>query len=209
MRLAVARPGSVVVTLESNPVHAVVARCIVGYAGLSGVIDVRVGHSEDVLPHLAAAVEEDGGVFDLVFFDQRGSRYAADLAALRRGGLLADRAVVVADNVLKPGAPEFLWEVLRSGCFHTQVVSVSEYAMPGVEDWMSLSVHLKQDERGAPPLPRSLRRMEWEADQIRSRAERFPGVSFEEWASFAARMREALAVFGIGPSAERTTSSRS
>ena len=60
---------------------------------------------EEVLPQLC-------GPFDLIFFDQRGSRFLKDLQLLlQKPGLLAEEAVLVADNVLKPGAPSF-WLVV-------------------------------------------------------------------------------------------------
>jgi len=48
----------------------------------------------------------------VIFFDQRGSRFLKDLQLLfQKPGLLAEEAVLVADNVLKPGAPSF-WLVV-------------------------------------------------------------------------------------------------
>ena len=48
------------------------------------------------------------GPFDFVLMDHWKPDYAADLEALRKRGLLADGCLVVADNVLFPGAPELL-----------------------------------------------------------------------------------------------------
>ncbi|CAE8628369.1 unnamed protein product, partial [Polarella glacialis] len=208
LRMAIARPGSRILTLEANPSTAVIARSVVSYAGLAHLIDVRVGHSEDVLPLLGTEGwggqgASPGPPFDLVFFDQRGSRYVADLKTLESTGCLAPGAVVVCDNVLKPGAPALLWHVLRSGLYETQIMAVTEYAMPGVEDWMSMSVYRhpqgEQQQAPPPPLPASLRRLEWEADQMRNRNQT-GGVDFEAWAQFAATMRSSLASSaGIAP----------
>jgi len=203
MQLALACPGARITSIESDPGTAVIARSILAYAGLAHVVDVRVGHSQDVLPHVGRdAATGEAQSFDLVFFDQRGSCYGADLAVLEQLGAIVPGTVVVADNVLKPGAPAFLWRVLRGACYETQVVAVDEYLMQGVEDWMTLSV-CTADCKAArpPPEPRGLQRLEWEADQIRARAERIPGVSFADWAEFAARMREGLARAGIAPAA--------
>jgi predicted O-methyltransferase YrrM len=46
--------------------------------------------------------------FDFVLMDHWKPDYARDLEALRKKGLLADKCLVVADNVLFPGAPELL-----------------------------------------------------------------------------------------------------
>lgn len=198
LRFALARPGSLVLSLEADPGNAVIARTIVAYAGLGHLIDIRIGHSEDVLPQLLYG--SDAPLVGLVFFDQRGSRYCADLSTLERSGALLPRAVVVADNCLKPGAPAFLWHVLM-GSYETQVIPLEEYAMPGVEDWMTVSVHYPE-RPASPAAPQEVRRLEWEADQIRSRAEGRPGVGFADWADFVRRMRANLARIGITPGGE-------
>jgi catechol O-methyltransferase len=191
-----------ILSLEADPAHAVIARNIVAYAGLAHIVDVCVGHSEDWLPYLAQP--KPNGAFAFVFFDQRGSRYLNDLYTLERRRALSDGAVIVADNVLKPGAPAFLWHVIFSGLYETQVIAVREFSMPGVEDWMSVSIKRKNafDNTSvslAPPLPIELQEMEWEADQMRARAEQSPGVSFEAWNEFVARMRRCLVANGISP----------
>jgi len=48
------------------------------------------------------------GPFDFVLMDHWKPDYARDLESLRKAGLLADKCMVVADNVLFPGAPELL-----------------------------------------------------------------------------------------------------
>lgn len=199
---SVAGEGVKVVTLDADPGCAIIARNIIAFAGLSHRIDARIGHSEDFLPLLATALESSQDChFNLVFFDQRGSRYTTDINVLERLQALPQGAVVVADNVLKPGAPAFLWHMLFSGLYDTQIVTVEEFSMPGVEDWMSVSIRRPGSEQLclAPPLPREMQLLEWEADCIRSRAERSPGVNFEAWAKFATRMRDSLAAHGIYP----------
>jgi len=201
--LAAAGPDARVVTFEADPGAVMVARNIVEFAGLAHAVDVRTGHSEDTLPELARVVGSTS--FDVVFFDQRGSRYTADLMVLEKAGLLSFGSVVVADNVLKPGAPAFLWHVLHSGLYETRIVRVQEYAMPGVEDWMSVSIYRPPGNREKtaapeyPLLPYELRRLEWEADQIRAQAECRPGINFRQWGDFAARMKQGLAEVGIAP----------
>src|ERR1700756_2758111 len=54
------------ITLEAEPRHAQVARTNIARAGLSGVVEVRVGRALDALAQLAA---EGHGPFDLVFID--------------------------------------------------------------------------------------------------------------------------------------------
>ncbi|CAE7382784.1 Comt [Symbiodinium natans] len=127
LRLALA--GRAVVSLETDPIHAVIARNIVMMAGLDHLVDVRIGHSKDLLPRLA------GKKFAFVFMDQKGSRFHEDLQLLADQDLLCDGAVVVADralealpedNVLKPGAPIFLYllaEAMKRGDGFTEIDS--------------------------------------------------------------------------------------
>ena len=71
----------------------------------------------------------------LFLWTKKGSRFHDDLAILESLDLLRLGAVVVADNVLKPGAPFFLWRLSKSGAYDTQIVTLQEFAMTS-EDWM-------------------------------------------------------------------------
>ena len=60
------RRAASLITLEADPKHADVARANIGRAGLSPLVQVRVGAALDTLPQLAA---EGRGPFDLIFID--------------------------------------------------------------------------------------------------------------------------------------------
>eukprot|EP00439_Symbiodinium_sp_Y106_P082741 s985_g22.t1 len=200
IRIATASPNIRVVTLEADPVHAVIARTVIAFAGLSSRVHVWTGHSRELLPYMQGKYGGAHGGFGLVFMDQRGSRYQEDLAMLERLALVRPGAIIVADNVLKPGAPLFLWQLCKSAKYQTQVVRVSEFAMP-VEDWMSVSrVGSKHSmctcESLACP-PAALVDLNQAADAMRRKAQTLGGVSFSEWADFGTRMREGLRQWGI------------
>src|ERR1044071_3569433 len=59
-------PGGRLVTLEIDPRHAAVAQSNDEQAGLSEVVEIRVGRATDTLHELAV---EQRGPFDLVFID--------------------------------------------------------------------------------------------------------------------------------------------
>ena len=90
-------PGGRVVSLEFDPKHAGVARANLDRAGLSDVVDVRVGRAIDALPALAR--EEP---FDFVFIDadkpSTPEYFAWAMKLTRKGGL------IVVDNVVRKGA---------------------------------------------------------------------------------------------------------
>jgi predicted O-methyltransferase YrrM len=94
-------PGGHVVTLESNPAHAAVARDNLARAHLSAVVDVRVASALDTLPEL---VVEGHAPFDLIFIDADKPSYPDYLTwALR---LSRRGTVIVADNVVRRAAAD-------------------------------------------------------------------------------------------------------
>jgi predicted O-methyltransferase YrrM len=92
-------PGGRVITLEYDPRHAQVARSSIAAAGLSDVVDVRIGRALDLLPGL----RDDGfSPFDLVFIDadkQSNADYVDWSIRLAHPG-----TVIVVDNVVRGGA---------------------------------------------------------------------------------------------------------
>jgi len=91
-------PGGRVVTLESEPKHAEVARANVGRAGIAERVEVRLGRALDTLPKLAA---EGGDPFDFTFIDADKPNipdYFRHAIALSRPGSL-----ILVDNVVREG----------------------------------------------------------------------------------------------------------
>lgn len=90
--------GGRLVTLESDPECAEVARGNIERAGLAEVVEIRVGRALDTLPELAA---EGYGPFDVVFIDAdkpSNPDYLAWSLKLTRPGSL-----IIADNVVRDG----------------------------------------------------------------------------------------------------------
>ena len=91
-------PDGRLISLELDPKHAEVARANVARAGLSKVVEIRLGAATDSLQKL---VTEGGGPFDLVFIDADKQGYADYLKwslKLSRQGTL-----IIADNVVRKG----------------------------------------------------------------------------------------------------------
>src|SRR4029077_6881493 len=91
--------GGRLITLEADPKHAEVARANIARAGLSGVVDLRLGLALDTLPKIAA---EGRGPFDLVFIDADKVNipdYFTWALKLTRPGSL-----ILVDNVVRGGA---------------------------------------------------------------------------------------------------------
>lgn len=86
------------ITLEAAPKHAEVARANIAHAGLSEVVDLRLGQALSTLPQIAA----EGHTFDLIFIDAdkpSNPDYFAWALKLSRPGSL-----IIADNVVRNGA---------------------------------------------------------------------------------------------------------
>jgi predicted O-methyltransferase YrrM len=90
--------GGRLITLEANPKHAAVARANIAYAGLTRVVELRLGRAIETLPQLAA---ESLGPFDLIFIDADKPGYPDYLFwALE---LSQPGSLIIADNVVRNG----------------------------------------------------------------------------------------------------------
>ncbi len=92
-------PGGRLVTLELSERYAQVASANIGRAGLSGLVELRVGPALD---SLGALIAEDSAPFDMVFIDadkQSTPEYFTRALELVRPG-----SVIVVDNVVRDGA---------------------------------------------------------------------------------------------------------
>ncbi|MBD2412329.1 methyltransferase [Nostoc calcicola FACHB-389] len=87
------------ITLEANTKHAEVAQSNIVRAGLSDVVELRLGQALSTLPQLAA---EGRSPFDLIFIDAdkpNNPDYLAWALKLSRRGSL-----IIADNIVRNGA---------------------------------------------------------------------------------------------------------
>ena len=88
-----------IITIESEPKHAEVARENVAAAGFGDMVDVRLGKALDVLPDIAA---ESIGPFDFTFIDADKPNIPEYFDwALR---LSHSGSIIIVDNVIREGA---------------------------------------------------------------------------------------------------------
>merc|ERR1719191_261050 len=132
--------------------------------------------------------------------DQRGTAFHDDLQTLENIGLLSDPAVVVADNVLKPGAPYHVWRISTLPHYTTDIVDLREFGSAPVEDWMTVSwVHRGPTYGKEAEERRELTALARESDRFRLRAmatsmKDLVGDPLDE---FAGRFTEAFVQLGI------------
>jgi len=184
---------SMVVGLEVEPVHVCVARWMLDIAHLSQLCEVWSGIAHDLL----FRVGDEFGVhaIRLAFMDHRGTKFHEDLLRLEQNGLLMPGAKIVADNVLKPSAPAFVWMVNNSCSYKTVNWAVGEFVQYNVEDWMVVCDYW-QPNGYAPLLPAALRRLAWDSDKWRRKSEE-DSVRISEWAVFAKHARQIFQDHGI------------
>ncbi|HUZ03837.1 MAG TPA: O-methyltransferase [Acidobacteriaceae bacterium] len=87
-----------IITLESEPRHAEVARANFTHAGMAEKIELRLGSALDTLPQLVA---EKHAPFDFIFLDANKDGYPEYLTWSLR--LSRPGTIIVADNVVRDG----------------------------------------------------------------------------------------------------------
>ncbi|XP_055260218.1 catechol O-methyltransferase isoform X3 [Moschus berezovskii] len=116
-------PGARLLTVELNPDYAAITQRMVEFAGLQDKVSVVLGASQDIIPQLKKKYDVD--TLDMVFIDHWKDRYLPDTLLLEECGLLRKGTVLLADNVIFPGAPDFL-EYVR-GSSHFECSHFSSY----------------------------------------------------------------------------------
>ncbi|KAA8912692.1 hypothetical protein TRICI_003410 [Trichomonascus ciferrii] len=94
-------------SFEVNEEFANIARDLIKLAGLSDKIEIILGEAKDTLLEFSEA-QNRPKKFDAVFIDHWKTQYTPDLRTLESLGLIGPGTVVMADNTLVPGAPEYL-----------------------------------------------------------------------------------------------------
>nr|XP_004670899.1 catechol O-methyltransferase [Jaculus jaculus] len=119
-------PGAKLLTMEINPDYAAITQQMLDFAGLQDKVTVLLGASQDLIPQLKKKYDVD--TLDMVFLDHWKDRYLPDTLLLEKCGLLRKGTVLLADNVIVPGAPDFLAHVRGSSSFEcTHYSSYLEY----------------------------------------------------------------------------------
>ncbi|KAF2683529.1 hypothetical protein K458DRAFT_443600 [Lentithecium fluviatile CBS 122367] len=98
-------------SFERNPEFAAVISSLVDLAGLSDIVKVIVGSSDESIArfHASGTLKH----IDLMFLDHYKPAYTTDLKLCEELKLVTPGSVLAADNVIKPGNPPYL-EYVRS-----------------------------------------------------------------------------------------------
>eukprot|EP00928_Gymnodinium_smaydae_P015340 TRINITY_DN15662_c0_g1_i1.p1 TRINITY_DN15662_c0_g1~~TRINITY_DN15662_c0_g1_i1.p1 ORF type:complete len:957 (-),score=169.88 TRINITY_DN15662_c0_g1_i1:202-3072(-) len=190
--------GGKVISMEVDPYHAAISRNTIELAGLADYIEIWVGHSENLIPRLKERLPEHS--IDILFFDQQGTKMHLDLDRIMGLNMLSDTAIIVGDNVLRPGSPQFMYWTCVDGPWDTQIVSLKEYRQDVVEDWMSISYYLPHSPRrnDSVVIPEMVEQLAHKTDGIRWQSVESK-VTDEQWDNHSLWMRREFAAVGIRP----------
>lgn len=120
-----------VYSVELDPLIASIAMNFISLAGLSDIIEVIVGPSDHTLRRLHSEKVLGSGGVDMLFVDHVEKLYKRDVELCESLGLLdKEGSLVVADNVVRPGAPEYR-EYVRNNPRFSKSWGVSGLIVPG------------------------------------------------------------------------------
>lgn len=103
----------------------------VNLAGLSDVVEIIVGSSAHTLQRLHNEGVLGSGSVDMIFLDHAEDLYKPDLELCEKLGFLdKSGSLAIADNVVRPGAPEYR-EYVRSNPRFSKSWGVPSLIVPG------------------------------------------------------------------------------
>jgi len=184
-----------IVSFEMDPEVACLAVNLIEHAGVQSV-DVWVGQSEDLVERLVPRFGRQSVGF--VYMDHNQMTYHQDVAQLETQGVLADGALLVATQVLKPGAPLLLWRLVEAqaqGACLLDVVSAPDCGCPMMEDWVVVAELRSTPLELADP-PRELVLLAVECNLMRWRTAQGL-VDERRWNEFVQHVRRTLELEGI------------
>lgn len=104
-------PGARYYSFEVNPVFAGLARKLIDLAGLSQKVEIIVGKaSESLIAFSENLLDKKKGyvAFDFIFIDHWKDLYVPDFRLMESLNLIAPGTIIAADNIFKPGVPDYV-----------------------------------------------------------------------------------------------------
>jgi catechol O-methyltransferase len=121
--------GKQYLSLEVNPENAAVAKMLLELAGLRDFVRIIIGSSNDSLIKLIQ-VEKKISQIEFLFIDHWKDLYLPDLWLLEAlNVLILGVSIIAADNVIMPGAPDYLEWVRASPAQKREMLEKRELAL--------------------------------------------------------------------------------
>lgn len=124
-------------SIEINPEFAAVAKQIVHHAGLSNKVTFLIGSLESEGKQLKETID----TADFVFIDHWKDCYLPDIKRLEALKLLRKGTMVVADNVITPGAPDYLAYIRASALYDSKHYESHLEYKPDIKDGVEVSIY--------------------------------------------------------------------
>ncbi|CAF4012932.1 unnamed protein product, partial [Adineta steineri] len=136
LRMASQLPeNTLIVTIELNSDSAATARRIHEHAGVANRIQIVVDQTNRAIPRLSKQFNVDS--FDFIFIDHHKEAYLNDFKLLENVGLIKCGTMIVADNILFPGAPDYVNYIRNNpqytSTFHESTLEYDKNTRDGVE----------------------------------------------------------------------------
>ncbi|CAI5459628.1 unnamed protein product [Closterium sp. Yama58-4] len=138
------KPGARLISVELSEFRSSIVRSMVAHAGLSDKVTVVTGTLQTSTDEIRQAASKIP--FDLVFIDHVKHLYLPDLLFLKDQKLIGPGTIIVADNIVYPGSPDYLEFMERSSEFVTEKrETMLEYSTK-VKDLVLVSTYSPKNE---------------------------------------------------------------
>lgn len=134
------KEGGKLYCIEIDSQFAKFVECLVNHAGLSDKVSVIVGPSSAIIPNLKA--EYGINKLDFIFIDHLKTLYKPDMIRIIENDLLENGSVILADNVIYPGSPDYLEFIRNNPQFKSVFFKSNLEYMPEIEDGLEKSIFI-------------------------------------------------------------------
>jgi catechol O-methyltransferase len=139
LRMAAQLPNdTLIISIEKDSQSAEIAHRIHEHAGVSNRINIIVDSTENVIPRLSQQYNIHS--FDFIFIDHYGDVYLRDFMLLEQFGLIRSGTMIVADNVIYPGAPHYLNYIRNNPNYNTKTYESTLEYHEDVRDGVEISI---------------------------------------------------------------------
>ena len=126
------------ITIDADAESVEIARSIHEYADVADRIKIVNGYTDKVIPRLNQDFNVES--FDLIFIDHYEDAFLRDLKMLEELGLIKSGTVIVADNVIAPGAPAYLEYIRNNPNYTTTLYEENMEYSEDIRDGVEVSI---------------------------------------------------------------------
>jgi catechol O-methyltransferase len=127
-----------IISIEKDPDAAWIAHNIHKHAGVANRIKIVVDSTGHAIPRLSQKYRIRS--FDFIFIDHNSSNYLRDFMLLEQFGSIRSGTMIVADNVITPGAPDYLNYVRNNRNYKSKTYESTLEYRDDVPDGVEISI---------------------------------------------------------------------